>query len=146
MNDEEVTERLKKTVAVVQATHTERLHLWMEWSSQSGWDDIKHIERGGTPHRKYRWEQMNPGCWMQIGKIKGMPVCLELQWVLIEGQVVLFWEMTSQVVDYRMGEKWLEDSLKPWPTYDNGSRRSNHDAMNFHNAMSAILQAAGIER
>lgn len=146
MNDEEIAERLKKTVAVVQATSTEQFYLWMEWSKESGWDDLDRLRHGGRGHPKYRWEQMNPGCWMQIGKIKDMPVCISLTWNRIEGQVVLFWEMTSRVVDYRMAEKWLEDNLKPWPTYDNGSRRSNHDAMNFHNAMSAVLQAAGVER
>lgn len=146
MTDDEIEQRMRRTVAVVQATSTEQFFLWKEWAKDSGWDDLDYIKRGGTPHPKLKWEQMNPGSWLTIGHVNKMPVCISLTWNRIEGQVVLFWEMTSQVVDYRMGEKYLEKVLDPWPKYDNGSRHASSDAMNFHNMVSAIRQAAGIER
>ncbi len=140
MTDEEIEQRMRRTVAVIEATHTEQFYLWKEWSDESGWDDSHH-----PGHPQLRWEQMNPGSCLTLGYIEDMPVNISLTWNRIEGQVVLFWEMPSTVTDLRMGEDYLKKMLNPWPTYDKGYRRATFDAMNFGNAVSAIREAAGLK-
>ncbi len=134
----EISDRLSKTVAVVEATSTEQFYLWKEWSNESAWQ-----EAGRTPFSKVSWEQMNPGFCQTIGRLGDMPVVISLAWNRIEGQLVLFWELTSQVQDYRMAEPWLKKMFgeKGWPTYDSGNRRAISDAMNFHNTMIAVSEA-----
>ena len=100
-------------------------------------------------HPRVKWEQVNPGYIETIGYIKvgkeEMPVAIELTWVRIDGQMVLFWEMSSQVVDYRLAEPWLEKQFgkKGWPTWDKGTRRMSTNGMNFGHAIEAVRQANG---
>lgn len=141
LTDEEAfLARLKKTVAVVEATHTEQHFLWMQYSTQSDWDDMKRPSA-----RKMKWEQANPGRMVMLGEIDGREVWMSIFFNVIEGQFVLFWELTSTACDYALADKWFEENLKPYPTYDRGGRRASVDAMNFHNAVDAIRQAAGLE-
>ena len=132
--EDSLEERLKRTVMVVEATHAEQHFLWEEWSSES--------RTSGAPGRpKLHWEQVNPGYSTVLGMLDDMPVVLCIFWARIEGQWVLFWEMTSMVTDHRKAETWLENNLKPYPLYDHG-RKARCDAMNFHHAVAAIQEAA----
>lgn len=139
-DDEQFEHRLKKTVAVVEASHTEQHFLWMQHAKDSTWNDPKY------PARKMDWKQANPGRSVMVGEIGGKQVWMTIFFARIEGQVVLFWELTSQACDYTLAEKWFKENLKPFPKYDKGYRLAEFDAMNFHNAASAIRQAAGIEK
>lgn len=137
-NDHQFNERIKQTVALVEANSNEQHLLWREWAKESTWCDPKYPS---TLSRKFMWEQMNPGCWIQIGTLAKMPVCISLSWNRLDGQVVLFWELTSMVTDSRMAEKYLKKIFGKIPTYDNGHREATTDANNFHLAAEAVREA-----
>lgn len=103
-------------VGVVDATSFEQLMLWQE------------EEKAALPKR---WETINPGILETIGALADMPVCLSLSKVRVGGHLLLFIEATSQVVDHRMIDKWLEDNLPDTAKRDGRVNRT--DAMNFHN-------------
>jgi len=62
-----------------------------------------------------------------------MPVCVSVTWDIVKGQLVAFYEATSQVVDHRMVDKYIRE---------NCSRTGN--VQNFHNVMSDIERAAQV--
>lgn len=151
ITDKEIEQRLRRTVAVVEATHAECLELWKTWSSDSWW-------HSDYPHQKVKWEQISSGYWEQIGTVqiksartvfgsyerKGeFPVCVTMLWARIEGQLVMFWEPTSKFVDHDMIEAYLNKIMDPWPTYDRGHRRASTNAMNFAHAIDAVMEANG---
>lgn len=138
IEDKRVDQRIKETVAVVEATHTEKFFLWTEWAADS---DFNHVR---NPYNKVQWEQLSDGFTQRIGTIDGRPVQLCVFWARIHGQLVMFWEQTSQVTDSVMAEEFIEKELfgGKLPTYDGGGRTATFDAMNFHNALSAVEEAA----
>lgn len=143
MSDDELFKhRMAKAVAVVEASHTEMHFLWMQYAQESTWADSKY------PSRKMKWQQANPGRAMMIGKIGRREVWLSIVFNRIEDQMVIFWELTSPACDYNLVDPWFAKAFgaKGWPTYDKGSRTATFDAMNFGNAVSAIRQAAGLEK
>jgi hypothetical protein len=121
----------RDTVYVIEATSCEGLHLWSEWH-KPGPREIKRT--GPDAPANAPWEQMNPGCIITVGHLTKMPVCVGLSWARIHGQLVLFWDATSQVVDYRMIEKWLSDNV---PAYKRGDYTN---AMNFHNCVHKLVR------
>lgn len=137
--DEIMARRFKETVAVVEATDTEVFYLWKEWSNESGYDDLDYVKRGRT-HPKRSWVQVNPGYGETIGHVGKMPVVISLTWVRIDGKLVLFYELSSQMQDHRMVEPWLEKQFgrQGWPKWDHGYRRMKTNAMNFGHAIEAV--------
>ena len=104
--------RLDRTMFLVEANSFEVLTLWQQVAGPEG---------GRMPSaykRPLTWEQINPGYLVTVGKIGKRPVCLNLSWVRIDGQLVCFWEQCSQVTDSLRSEKWLEKHFKG--TYDDG--------------------------
>lgn len=59
-----------------------------------------------------------------VGMLDGRPVCISLNVVIIRGKRVMFYSPTSQVVDYKMIEEYLD---KMWPGIE------VTDAINVHN-------------
>jgi hypothetical protein len=121
--------RLVKTMFIVEATSTEQHFLWSQWCKDSL----------SPTFGKLKWEQLNPGWLVTVGKIGKRPCCISVAWNRIEGQLVMFWHQCSQVTDSLQAEKWLEDNFKG--TWDNGRRRASTDAMNFHHCIDAIQEA-----
>lgn len=126
---------LKEVVAIVEATHAEKFYLWKEFSDTSDWQDRRF------PMSKVPWEQLNPGYGETIGHVAGRPVHIHVSFARILGRIVLFWELTSEVRDYKLVDPYLKKLLGAFPTYDDGHRRASGDAMNFNNALQAIQQA-----
>ena len=114
-------ERFKRTFFLVEATAFERRMLWSEWAKELEWVD-------------------EPIGWLHtIGMFARCPVVLSFTWSSIGGQLVVFWEPTSQVVDYRMIDLWL---AKYCPTLQkNGSANTRCDAENFGSCIRAIHAA-----
>lgn len=137
MTDHELQQRFSKTIFVVEATSAEQFFLWQERS------DTSDCMSKTYDRLKVRWEELSEGCWTQIGKIGKRPVCISLSWARIEGQLVLFWRMTSEVTDLSLAEKYLNKMMDPFPMWDNGRRRAETDAMNFHLAVEAARQING---
>lgn len=116
--------RLKVTFGIVESTSFEQLALWREWSLEHNKDNPNAIE----------WVQINDGCLVTIGHVNDRPVTIGLHWNFIAGQPVLFYDTPSQIVDFVMVEKWLEEQLPQ--VYD---RRCFSNAMNFHIVVHKIL-------
>ena len=129
--DKELFERV---VFLVEATSTEVFMLWKEWFHNP---DPRH------PHMKVAtWEQDNPGTMLQIGTCSRRPVCVSVEYNIIEGKRVLFYHGCSQVVDHLMIEEWLQYWTLKKIRHDGGHRWSHCDAMNFHNCVHALRETA----
>jgi hypothetical protein len=126
--DAEIRAKLNNTVFIVEANSYEAFALWRENSEDSS---------SALIHKPVQWRQENPGFLITLGELDNMPVTLSLNWVTINGSLVLFYYMPSVVTDSRMADKWLEENCNP-PKWDNCTRRSHCDAMNFHHCLDAI--------
>ena len=113
-----MSEDLSKVAFVVEATHCERYFLWT---------------RKGE---RLQWQPATSGRMTQIGQVRvcdndGVsnaslaPITLTMSIEDIMGAPVLFWEATSQVVDYHRVTEWLTQNV---PAYAAGC---HCDAMNF---------------
>lgn len=126
-------QRLTKTVFAVEATSTEQFFLWRENAHES-----PDRPKGYVP---VFWQQVNPGYMETIGHIGKRPVCVCCQWVILDGQWVMFYDCTSQVADHAMVDKWLNKVFKR--KWDNGTRYAQCDAMNFGHCLAAVREASG---
>jgi hypothetical protein len=113
-------ELLVATKFAVEATGFERHMLWRDH------------------HERISWEGNPAGYGVQLGLIGDMPVMLSATFQAIEGHVVLFYHPTSQLVDHRMIDAWLnENVLAKW---DKGTRIAQTDAMNFSHCLHALAE------
>lgn len=128
--------RQPRTFYMVEASDYEKMTFWQDWALDSSWGDREHKP---TRSQRISWEQVNPGWSETIGKMKvgnqNMPICVSLTFDLIGGLLVCFYEATSQVVDYRVVEKYVHDK-KVWPAVVGRT-----DAMNFGQCINAIREA-----
>ena len=122
---------LEETTFIVEATSQEQYWIWQEWSMES-------CHRVVKPENAIKeWKQIN-GWMIQIGKLDNRPCCISVQFVRIDGQLVMFWYQCSQVTDTLQAEAWLHKHFKG--TWDEGSRIAWCDAANFHHCMFAIKE------
>ncbi len=68
-----------------------------------------------------------------VGYIAGRPIVITCTWATIEGHLVLFYNPSSQLVDYKMIEQWLEIATP------NAVIRV--DAQNFTDVITTIMRA-----
>lgn len=115
-------EFLKDVFFLVEANSYETQKLWEE--NQKNWS--------------FTWEQ-EVGIWERIGELDGMPVCISLMPVRIQGKRVIFWEFTSMVKDSRMAEKFFKDN-ECEPKWDRGTRSATTNPSNFHHCAQAIQE------
>lgn len=120
--------RLKETLFCVEATSFERFTLWSRWcaESQEQWKPLFE-----------KWEQL--GGWLvTVGELDDRPVCVSMDWVRMDGHLIMFWKAVSQVVDQLQVEAWFTEHFdRAW----GGGRQSMTDASNFHFAVAAIDEA-----
>lgn len=86
---------------------------------------------------KVHWMGDSSGYLPTIGTIDERPVCISLFWVEIDGRRVLFYHPTSQAVDHKLIEEWLDANM---PLNEFQGRKTRTDANNFHNCVSAIRE------
>ena len=120
-------EDLKDTFYLVEANSFETLCHWREFHKDG----------------RYTFEQDGMGFTKHIGKFGGMPVVICLFRYKIDGHWVLFYEATSQVVDHRMINKWLDEHvLTHCPSIEGRVHHCN--SMNFGNCLLAIDRVNGV--
>lgn len=123
MNIYQASDHVKEFLAdvdgVVEATNTEKTHLWMV---------NKHSLYGQKPRE---WKELLSGYGTIVGYLAEMPVFISLLKDTIDGKNILFWFATSQVVDYRMIEQWMEENIPERARKD--GRINQVDAGNFNN-------------
>ena len=84
-------------------------------------------------HEKNDWKSGNMGYSRQIGKIGDRTIWVSFYLDTINGLRVLFWNATSQLVDYKMIEDYLEKHCNPME--HDSTRRAKCDADNFHSCL-----------
>jgi hypothetical protein len=102
-----MSDTIEKVDFAVEANSYESLCIWEQFNE------------------KCTWVQHTRGAMRQIGELAGRPIWVTLFWNTINGKKVLFYEATSQVVDYEMVENWIRKNA----LNEHGIRT---DAMNFH--------------
>jgi hypothetical protein len=122
-------DRVAQAMFAVEADSFSYHALWRDHSHESR-------ERRG---KIVEWQDVSQGWSKQVGSLDGRPVVVSLRWSYLDGQLVLFWHGTSQVVDYKMIEDWLDEHFKA--TYDNDTCKAKCDASNFHHCLSAVQEA-----
>jgi hypothetical protein len=120
----------KDVVFLVDASYTEHFFLWKE--------NFHELTR--QYYAVKTWEDEGMGHSINIGEINKRPVCVTLFYTEINGHRVMFYEGTSQVVDHKMIERWLQHWTLKTIRWDNGHRWAHSDAMNFHHCIDAIQE------
>lgn len=110
-------ERFKATDYLVEANSFESLAHWCRWS------------------RVTDWVQDGEGRMIEVGKFKGMPVCIMMFWYTINGKYVGFYDATSMVTHHDMIKDWLK--LK-FPHLLTRGRWKQCDSMNFGHCMGDV--------
>ena len=118
MSQETAESRLAETLFIVEATSFEQHMLWEKHS------------------KTHKWEQINNGWLVTVGKLDDRPCCITTSWARINGQLVMFYYQCSEVTDSVQMDNWLEKHFKG--TWCGGHRRANTDAGNFHLCLNAI--------
>lgn len=116
------------TIFLVEASQSERHNLWVDYSTES--------DRPMNRECTVRWQQLT-GELATIGTYTKRPICVSISWVRINGFIVMFYEPTSELVDWRMVKKWLADEYKHVPMWD-GSRSPQCDSANFKHCINHI--------
>lgn len=99
-------------VYMIEANSFESMSLWREYNEALEW---KECTSGGP--------------MFQLGELDSRPIVLGVNIIKVDGRKVMFYDPTSQVVDWVMVEDFLE---KSWPN----AKKTN--AMNFFNAVHYI--------
>jgi hypothetical protein len=116
--------RLSYVMFVVDANSYERLALWREFQ------------------HAVDWKEDSSGFGEVVGQVGDNNVNISLNFATLNGQVVMFIDTISQVVDHRMVDAWLEKHCAP--RYDNGHRLARTNSMNFAHCLHAVADASGI--
>ena len=121
--------RLKRLFALVEATNEEQSQLWTRYSR-------KAADSGYGPRESPRlaWEEDLSGFGMQVGMVGDMPVFVSLSFAKVEGELIGFYDATSQVVDHRMVRAWLDANA----TTVDGLPVPHNNATNFFNTVHDI--------
>lgn len=134
--------RARQCVAAVEANSNEQQMLWLLWfhisyygSSVRPWDSRWRPAEGAG--RVKTWEQVNPGHLVTICKVgrwprTARPVCVSVFYARVNGQLVAFYEPTSQLVDHELVREWARQAFP-------NAERTN--AENFHNTVWRIDEA-----
>lgn len=128
--------RLAATSFMVNATSFEKHCLWTEFSTKGSQHLLnKNVQDALDKRPKLEWKQLS-GIVVQVSCLDGRPVNLSLFWDIIDGHYICFYDCCSQVVDWAMIDKWLDDNYHG--KWAKGTRKAHCDAQNFHLCLHAI--------
>jgi hypothetical protein len=113
-------ERFAATFYCVRATTFEVLTLLNEYQSEVSWEEVSDGWLVTTGH---------------LDVEKKQPVCISTWWVVIEGHLVLFYDIVSRFSDTDIVEEWFNANC---PSYANLHRTN---AMNFAHCIHKIQEA-----
>ncbi len=101
------------------------------------WED--YCDRPKYKPMPVMWDWINHGISIQIGELGGLPVVVQCAVAAIEGKRMLFYDVCSQVVDYKLVDEWIDGLLKR-----NGRLGCRHtNATNFHLCVCEIRRKNG---
>jgi len=124
---DELQQKLIDVGYVVKASDDERFFLWKEYTI---YELKKYVKK---------WEDDRRGHWQHIGEVDGRPICMSVDFATIDGMLVAFISLTSQLCDYKMLDEWMEKYI-PVAQYD--AKKDNRvkitNAMNFSHVIHEI--------
>jgi hypothetical protein len=125
--DAEMIEKFNRVGYVVEATNTERFFIWQQHMSHENGALIK------------KWQQDYCGYCPTIGWIDDRPICACVNFATLDGMLVAFVELTSQLADYKMLDEWVAKYI-PVARYDDvlGRCGKSTNAMNFGHVINEI--------
>lgn len=123
----DLDEALRVAEFVVEASSFETQALWERFA-----DDAKDLVPRMNEAR-IDWKDQSRGWLVTVGMLDQRPVCVSLSISTLNGHAVLFYEVTSEVVDHAQIEDWFRERC--WPLWDHGTRRAHCNAMNFHHCL-----------
>lgn len=120
---------------VVEATFEEKHMLWL----------TRHDSNVGLGHIE-RWVDEGMGrsptiAWHGRGK-NARPIAITIFYAYLDGVKVAFYEATSELVDYKVVQKWIYERTGHI-TYDRGTRWAHTDVGNFNQVMHEIDRRNG---
>jgi hypothetical protein len=132
--DKELRRRFEMTTFVVEATSCETQMLWER--TQMLWERTDKR----AMHDKlnvFEWQEIYPGFMETIAELQGRPITIAMFFYVINSgparrNMVMFWEATSEVVDYKLCREWLEKQ------FANRDDVTYTDAMNFHQVLNHL--------
>jgi len=90
-------EHLRSCVYAVEANSCEAGHIWEQFCSV----DFSN-------NKEHSWTEVFG--WLEtVGHIDDRPICVSMRVVDIDNQHILFWDATSQLVDYKMIDEWFDE-------------------------------------
>lgn len=118
---------LEGTRGVVEATNSEYHWIWRE--------HVHDAPQNGFT--KFSWDERSSGMWFNIGSVDNRPICISLRTSTVEGAKILFYEGTSELVDYRMLRDFIEH-IVPDTARESDGHLNHSDAGNFVNVIFEI--------
>lgn len=119
----EFVSKFEEVVYTVSADSFACFELWLRYFK----------EVSPRSRRIHTWEEINSGFCPTIGICDRRPVNLKLEYAILNGHRILFYESVSQVVDHELVNKFLALNLPGV---------SNCDATNFHLCLHAVSKVA----
>lgn len=103
---------------VVEVTTAEKHFLWEKYHKEVDWDEQKFFTGFGR----------------DIGRVDKRPITVSFRLILINKLHVLFWEATSELVDYKMIDDYMKEHCNPMEF--GTDRRAKCYAEGFYNCIS----------
>lgn len=129
--------RFKNTEFTVEADSFAKHTLWQNYAKEALDFRKEFLNSQGLIKElklRHEWKDDSMGTVMQIGEIDKRPICVTFFWTKIDGHLVMFYDITSQLADHKMMEDWLKKYCNP----QHEGRSSNCDASNFHHCLDYI--------
>lgn len=135
--NKEDKEFFENVVFLVEATSYEYHSLWADYSTEYLTLPYAPKEDERLRNRRVDWKQESAGWTISLGVIDKRPICVSINYAILNGKRVMFYYGCSQLVDHQIIENWLKhftSNIK----WDNGVRWAHCDAFNFHHCLEAI--------
>ena len=116
--------RFKNTEYAVEADSYTMQSLWETYSNEQ-------LNLYKTERNTIDWKQDLKGTLTQIGELNGRPIIVCFFWAKLNNHLIVFYEATSQLVDWCMVEEWLDINCPC----------ERCDANNFGNVLHLIKKA-----
>ncbi len=121
----------KDVVYVVKAGGEDYFNLWRHFSHES--------DKRLYPSISIHWEEVSRGFSRKIGTVAKRPICIEGRYAILNGKRVMFYDGTSQLVDWKMIDQWMENYLRKCMGWCDTPETYRHcNAANFHQCFETI--------
>ena len=120
--DDEIVRFMEGVIGCVEANSFEQHCLWKE---------NHYMEDGNRSKRE--WKDNSSGTGETVGYVDERPVSISLRTAIIDGQKILFYYPTSNVIDHKMICEWLLLNLPDTAKGNYPGGYNTTDATNFHN-------------